>query len=228
MRLRRIKLTSSTISFSEEFIPLSSLAAIIKKHLASASTIIDEDVSDDDNDRTILFERQSLALYKDQDTLISKTPQMDCLYVDADQYYGMEKLTKGDKGGYKTILKTLKATRHRADSFMNDLLHPSHAIVIAVDLPFNIVRDFGTWAMSNKQGVTSWTASNNEMIEKYPTHKKVLKTLSFSLDSVIRRRMRSNSKDDSLDDDNSPEPLIYVFLHSIIDDRYDLVTLVMK
>lgn len=234
VRLRKINLLSSTISFSEEFVALSSLATIIKKHLTSISTV-DEDDSDGDNDRSILFERQSPSLHKDPEVSSYKTPQVDCIYVDGDQYYGMERLVKGDKGGYKTILKALKATRHKADSFINHLIHPfssadggSHTIFIAVDLPFDVVRDFGTWAMKNKQGVTSSAASNNEMIEKYPNHKKVLKTLSFSLDSVIRRRTRSNSKDYTFDDDNSPIPVIHVFLYSAVDDRYDLVTIDVK
>merc|ERR1719273_1358813 len=187
-------------------------------HLASTSNA-EEDDSDGDNDRNILFDRQgSSGLYKDQESLSSKAPKIDCIYVDTDQYYGMEKLVKGDRAGYKTVIKALKATRHKAESFMNGLLNPlssaggSHTMVVAVDLPFDIVRDFGTWAMNNKQGVKLRLGSNSEIMDKYPSHKKVLKTLSFTLDTLIRRRMRSSSKGDSSDDDNPTVPILHIFL----------------
>jgi len=226
VRLRIISLRSLGVSFSEEFVPLISLAATVKKH-SIAIPFIEEDDSDDEISSTIDRHTISSKEQPPSKTLASLSSQFDCIYVDSDQYYGVEKLIKGDKAEYKTISKSLKATRQKAEAFLNDLSRPhsnrrTQTFVIAIDLPLKVLRDFGTWILNH--GTSKAYFSSNELTNKFPKHKKVFKTLYLAIQNLTRKRIRSSSKGDS-DDEEKNDFLIHCFLYSTPDERYDFITL---
>lgn len=98
--------------------------------------------------------------------------------------------------------------------------------VIATDLPFWVLRDFGTSVMKRAQ--ISTTGAGNEIAEMYPKHKKVLKTLSMTLDYLMRRHgIIENGRSKKNMAENMPRSklLLNIFLFSIPDDRFDLITL---
>jgi hypothetical protein len=161
----------------------------------------------------------------------SKRASVACIFVDHDQFFEGEKsIAKMESSSYKAVFKTMKNIAQRCESFVSGLsdlsLDGSESLpVFAVaDVSFFVLRDFGTALMKLPSNEKSASGACLEIIEQYPKHKRVLKTLGVAIDNFMRRAgfwVLGNST-------NDPHPsrhLISMLLYSKADDRFDMVTL---
>jgi len=237
VRLRQVLFDAPGQTFnsgSEEFISLSALAETMKHRLESMS-FADDKGSDGDLDLGLAHDRHGTTARSATGKDLAHTgpksnfsSQIDFIYVDSDQYYVGEKLSKSDRSDYIAVKKMLRTISQKAKTFLNDLVNSKSVaggqgpLIIAVDMPFFVVRDFGTSIMI--RGESHTLEAKNELTERHPKYKKVLKTLFATIETLARRRDRSNSKDEVVDVgvENTPA---YMFVYSIIDEQFDLITL---
>jgi len=166
---------------------------------------------------------------------------IECIYVDFDQFYITEK-QPGRESKMKSVKKIIRSTTQRASSYFNDFFTASTlgdgGTVLAVDLPFQTLREFNSAAMFGKEG-NSIVSSVSDFISNDSKHRKVLKTLAICLDHLIRRqadvsgstisnnngKSSSNSLSSMSSRSSSHRKLLSVYMYSIQDDRFDLLTL---
>ena len=99
--------------------------------------------------------------------------------------------------------KVMKSTSQKMMDHLGNELFDSTAPVIAVDLPFRVVRELGSCLIFD--GLESLIST--DIATKYPGHKKTIRTLMYACDSISRRTRGR----------------LTFFLYSTIDDEYDLV-----
>lgn len=185
-----------------------------------ASTIAlgaDEDSEHLESSRSILQGESEMS--SRQLTSSSSAPQVECIYVDNDQYYGLKQVSKSETSHWKVILKRIKGATQRSEDFLSTLTESQAAAplegtpVFAVNISFWELRDFGTILM--KRGDPSAMGASQEVTERYPKHKKVFKTLGMAIDNLVK-------KCDAWKDSKREVTLL---LYSTVDDRFDMVTL---
>ena len=216
VRLRRIQFESviaGNTAGCETFVSLENLAATISSYtVGEAATIDYSDVAS----------QRSFQTLTTTDMTNSMAANLDCIYVDNDQYFESEKqVSKSDTPNWKSILKTIKAVALRTESYLESLLRSSHGpptAVIGANVSFWVLRDFGTCLMRRAEA-TAYGASG-EITEKYPKCKKVLKTLASAIDSVMKKNGFWSSRERT-----NHGALATLLLYSKIDDRFDLVSL---
>lgn len=146
-------------------------------------------------------------------TTSSSTPQVDCVFVDTDQYYTVKQVSK-ETAHWKAILKRIKGATQRSEAFLGPLSGSQTAAgtpVFAVNISFWELREFGTCLMKLGAKASAMGASH-EITEKHPKHKKVFKTLGMAIDNLLKKC-----------DDSKRE--MTILLYSTVDDRFDMVTL---
>ena len=183
VRLRRIQFDSNMAgasSSSEKFVSLLNLpAAILDGHFDDCDHPFEpnDDMNVFDGNEGYGQSRQS-----------GKPASVECIYVEADQFWGSEKqLPKSDNQNWKSILKSLKTVSQRSEAYLESLsgTPTSHgAVVFAVDLPFWVLREFGTSLM--RRGEFTAARASAETIERHPKHKRLLKTLSMAIDTSMK------------------------------------------
>lgn len=197
---------------SEDFVPLSSLATYLLERLKSLK---DEN---DDVDGSLQHLASSTADAISTVQMQSHHANVDCIYVEADQYFDNEhKVSKSDSSQWKQVRKNMKSVSSKMINHINKVFDPSTGNgqsipVVAVDLPFQVVREVGSSVMFN--GISSLNSNDvngKDMGSKYPQHKKTLRTLSFAMDTVCRRYKKEVS----------------LFLYSVPCDKYDLITITL-
>lgn len=211
VRLRRIAFDclSGTSSGSETFVSLDNLA----------NTVLlgtDDDVEQGDSTRTMKQIQTESEASSRVTALSSSSPEVECIYVDNDQYYGIKQVSK-ETSQWKTILKRIKGVTQRSETYLSTLTESSQASgipVFAVNISFWELRDFGTYLM--KRGESSAMGASQEITEKYPKHKKTFKTLAMAIDNLLKKA--SVSKGDLKRE-------VMMLLYSIMDDRFDIVSL---
>lgn len=222
VRLRRVLCDAGGSVMSsganEEVVPIESLAATIKEYLKTIPGSDEETLGNQTETQV------SRSLQPEEGASVPKAI-VECIYVDTDQYYGTgseKQLSKSD-ANFKVVLKALKGITQRSEAYLNGLTDPPKVSgfqgtpVVAVDLPFWVLRDFGTCLM--RRGESSALGAAVETTEKYPKRKRVLKTLSMAIDSLARKRIDNGFARKGSHD------LLTVFLYSKCDDRYDMITL---
>eukprot|EP00550_Attheya_septentrionalis_P002446 CAMPEP_0198283486 /NCGR_PEP_ID=MMETSP1449-20131203/3055_1 /TAXON_ID=420275 /ORGANISM="Attheya septentrionalis, Strain CCMP2084" /LENGTH=1832 /DNA_ID=CAMNT_0043980097 /DNA_START=122 /DNA_END=5620 /DNA_ORIENTATION=+ len=226
VRLRRVFSDATASAYNSEgnetLIPLDDLATTIKESLPSV--VGGGVVHPGKVEKPFSSERQILLTktltHRESSGLKSRAAKVECVYVDGEHYYGHEKQNKPDTGNWKAIAKSIKSVSQRAESFLSDLMNTSAkrggegTPVVAVDLPFLVLREWGTFVM--QQGGSSTTWASNIMTEKYPKHKKLFKTISVAIDSIVARRLKLGI---SMSDSTT------LFMYSMLDDQFDMVTL---
>eukprot|EP00559_Dactyliosolen_fragilissimus_P000849 CAMPEP_0184868370 /NCGR_PEP_ID=MMETSP0580-20130426/30236_1 /TAXON_ID=1118495 /ORGANISM="Dactyliosolen fragilissimus" /LENGTH=140 /DNA_ID=CAMNT_0027369221 /DNA_START=1826 /DNA_END=2248 /DNA_ORIENTATION=+ len=127
----------------------------------------------------------------------------------------------------------MKMMKHRAEAFVGDLKDSLNgrgsqsSLVLALDIPFRVIRDFGTTVMTSSQ--SSLSSCAYEAGQKYPKYKKVLKTLSAAIESLLKRSGPCADNDACKKINNTTKSsLIPLFLYSIQDDQFDLLSLRQK
>ena len=162
---------------------------------------------------------------------------VECIFVDHDQYISSTReISKGDSLHYKTYLKGVRSIRLAAESFVDSLQNPSGQsdvglegvpVFAAADLPFFALRDFGTSLMRRETTEQSASGTATEMMEKYPKHRRVIKTLSIAIDAFMKQHgfWSGSATSGSTVNDHSSSSLMTVLFYSKVDDRFDVITL---
>jgi hypothetical protein len=231
VRLRRIQFdpqsTGSSSNNSERFVSLHNLAATVQAGS-----------SDEGNDDGNTFD---VAAGSGQIRSSGKSPRIECVFVEGDQFFGSDKqITKSDYQNWKSILKSLKTVSQRSEAYLETILDSSSSqgtVVIAADLPFWLMREFGT-SLMRRSGESTSAMASSEIIERYPKHKRVLKTVSMAIDATMKKRgfwnnnnisgNSGNSSSNHKGGGSSPNPsrdLLTMFLYSKFDDRFDMISL---
>ena len=228
VRLRRIQFDpqSSSSSNSEMFVPLHSLAATVL-----AGSCDDTDHSFEGNDDV---NASDVAAGSGQIRSSGKFSRIECVFVEGDQFFGSDKqITKSDYQNWKSILKSLKTVSQRSEAYLETILDSSSSqgtVVIAADLPFWVIREYGT-SLMRKSGESTSAMASAEIIERYPKHKRVLKTLSMAIDAIMKKRGFWNNNISSShakgggSSQNLSRDLLTLFLYSRLDDRFDMISL---
>lgn len=218
VRLRRILFDSfsqsSGNSSTETFVALENLAMVI-----SAPRSADDTTSSEPSDGL-----QSVSTEGNQSGRTSRS-NMECIYVDHDQFYSNEKqVSKSDTSNWKAVLKALKSVTQRSEAYMDSMAGTAHGqrtTVIAVNLSFWILRDFGTSLMRRSEPTTSGALT--EMTEKYPKHKKILKTVAVAVDSTMKTNGYWGRNGEGAE--SKKGCLMILLLYSKTDDRFDMISL---
>lgn len=189
----------------DELVPLLSLPTLLLERLGSQSDRWDDTHSAD---------LSSHLVNNGDNLLVVQSPnktEIECIYVGTDQYFDSEQ--KANNTQWKHVKKVIKATTQKIATRMNELFDQSLP-VIAMDLPFQAVRDIGSSLMFD--GLVSLTCSSLQ--SKYPEHKKVLRNLAYALDALIQK---VHSRTTSSEEKNR----LTIFLYSISCDNFDMITL---
>jgi hypothetical protein len=221
VKLRATILKSSTgeqynYTGREDLIELSSLPSAISERLHSDEAGAQEINVPESNSSSDL---QLLSNSRQNQSSID----VDCTYVATDQYYDDQHKIR-DNAQWKNVKKVMKTSAQKMTNHLNNLYSPSICSgqsipVIATDLPFNVVRDIGSCLMLN--GLASL---NTEIGNKYPEHKKVLRTLMYALDNQCQKS-KAFARGNTDQDGSSGSTTLSIFIYSIPSDRYDLVTI---
>jgi translation initiation factor 2-alpha kinase 4 len=228
----------------ESLVSLDNLAGAI---LDAMTTRGPEDSAEDSTN-----EMPGLNVYTRESSRTSKsTSPVECIFVDQDQYYTSSKeIPKNDTPYYKSYLKSMKSAKLNAEYFLGSLQDPSSVdsgltdgvpVFAVPDVSFYVLRDFGTSLMRRERKEQSASGACAEMIEKYPKHKRILKTLSLAIDNYMRQRHDfwsggsssnsnvggngSTSSSNHTNDHHPSSSLITILFYSKLDDRFDMVTL---
>jgi hypothetical protein len=148
------------------------------------------------------------------DNLLIQSPnklEIECIYVGIDQYFDSEH--KANNAQWKHVKKVMKATTQKMATHLSNLYEQSLP-VIAIDLPFQAVRDIGSCLMFD--GLESLLRS--VLQTKYSQHKKLLRNLASALDALVHKEhVRSNSEG---------ERKMTFFLYSVPCDKFDMISLI--
>lgn len=225
---------SSTGGCSEIFVSLDNLASTIlgASPRRGSEDALEDIIIDSSGPPTISRELRG-----------SRSARVECIFVDNDQYISSTReISKSETPHYKSTLKVMKSVKQSAESYLSSLQDPaSHAefglegtpVFAVTELTFFVLRDFGSALMRRERKDMSAAGACAEMIERYPKHKRALKTLSVAIDNFMIQRYNfwSGSGGSDLPSNSGDQPssssssLITVLLYSKIDDRFDLITL---
>ena len=197
---------------NEQFVALEDLAATIRDLIPTCSSNAVDELDQSD----ILNSNQNNS---NRDSTRMPKPSVDCIFVDNDQYFDSSKpegMTQKEASKYKSILKSMKSVIQKGETFVSSFMDHAGEIlpIFAVaDVSFWVLRDFGTCLMKHEKD-TSFAGACQEIIEKYPGRKRVIKTLCAAIDSYMRRG--------GFGVDNNRYRAIFL-LYSKLDDRFDMV-----
>jgi serine/threonine protein kinase len=166
----------------------------------------------------------------------SRAAQVDCIYVDGDQYFGSDKeVDKKDTPHWKTYMKAMKSATLSAETYLSNLQDPTMQPLASMEgvpvfavseVSFWVLRDFGTSLMRRERQEQSASGACTEMTERYPKHKRVLKTLALAIDNFMKRHGMWGSRDHlHKRREETSSSLMTILLYSRTDDRFDMVTL---
>jgi hypothetical protein len=223
VRLRRIQCDSTNLSVSssvtyEKFVSLQNLADTILTAAMDEEYPLDAQKVDSFSSGVV---SNSIRSY-------NRVSKVDCVYVEADQFWVSDKqLTKYDTQNWKAILKTFKSISQKSETFLESLIDstlPQGTVVIATDLPFLILREYGTCLMSRGESTAAY--ASEEVSNRHPKHKRTLRTLATAIDATMKKygywtgAYSSNPRVN-----NSRSRDLILFLHSRLDDRFDMITM---
>jgi hypothetical protein len=141
--------------------------------------------------------------------------------------------SKMDKGPvFKGGMKTLKSISQKSEAYLSSHLQPnlggSTPVFAVADVPFWVLRDFGTALMRRERKEQSAVGASIEATESYPRGKRPLKTLASAIDSLMRKRgiwEGNQSESHSHASAGGGSQLLTILLYSKQDDRFDMVSL---
>lgn len=221
--MRLVKDIRHDTATNEDFVSLFSLATVLKDHLRQKESTSGFEST---HGNSLAHDHSKMSLSKQSTQDISSTKNntfdIECVYVDSDQFY-LEENFSGRDPKSKSIRKVTSTCNQRMESHLERLfsssVHSEGCIVLTVHLPFLVLRDFGSAAMlGNSETIVSCVS---ETVAKYSQHRKTLKTLSRCLDHLIRRQLDSRKK--SIDKNKrGSSNLFCAIIYSIEDDKFDL------
>lgn len=183
---------------------------------------------------------------------------IDYIYIENDQFFESDRsVSKAETPNWKAVLRSMKGVVHKGESFVASLADPSSSstkvgsssgssssntsgsnelpLFAVADVPFWLIRDLGTCLMKHSQEETAVEACK-EIAEKYPKHKRVLRTVGQAIDQYMKRHTFWSSKTNEKGSHHHhhthhhhhhhrQKQLIPMLLYSKSDDRFDLITL---
>ena len=199
-----VRLRHNLSDQNEEFVSVEDLPGLIRNRLES-------DVTADMEHSTTSTQLKSLEHPTRGRSTGSLHIKVDCIYVDEDQFYPGIKGKPGQDRKPKSVRKTQSSATQKAEAYIKNLADSrgDGTPLIASELQFWILREFGTCVMMREEH--SSIAASNEIAEKYPQHKRVLKTLAMAIDYIMRQHGEAG------------EGLVDLMMYSIPDDRFDLI-----
>jgi hypothetical protein len=224
--------TGSTGGYSEILVSLDNLASTIlgSSPIRGAEAMIDDTTS-----------HAAGVSSSFRDARNNRSAQVECIFVDNDQYISSTReISKADTPHYKSALRSMKSVKLAAKAYLSSLQDPGSQadngltegvpVFAVTELSFFVLRDFGSVLMRREQNDQSASGACAEMIERYPRHKRVLKTLSVAIDNLMIQRYSLWSGSSVLAQGNlagsaPSSSLITVLLYSKVDDRFDMITL---
>jgi hypothetical protein len=231
VRLRRVAFDSmaqgpSSSSGNEMFVPLNDLATTIL-----GDAFWTEDAAEDQTE-TVVGPTTNSRDYRSS----SRAAQVECIYVDEDHYFGNDReISKNETPHWKTYLKAMKSATQLAETYLSNLQDPTSQplasmegvpVFAVCEVNFWVLRDFGTSLMRRESREQSASGACTETTERYPKHKRVLKTLAMAIDSYMKRHGMWGSRDHLHKRRGGPNSsLITILLYSKTDNRFDMVTL---
>lgn len=227
VRLRRVPLDFIGQGGGEIVVSLDDLAATI---------LGDRALMEDDNEDLTEATAAPSSMLRDHRS--SRDAEVECIFVDHDQYFGSDRVVmKSETPQWKAYLKWMKGISLAAESYLSSLqdskslgaLGMQNLPVFAVaDMSFLVLRDFGTALMRRERNEQSALGAANEITERLPKHKRVLKTLSIAIDNYMKRHGIWSGQSQQQGHDRHQKgssALISLLLYSKTDDRFDLLTL---
>jgi hypothetical protein len=217
IRLRSLITSHIAQHYTEETIPFSTLALVVKERLGMNSTSSEGDMESKNSIALLPGDRELMRL---NSSVGGQSTKVLRLFVENDRYF-----EKGESVS-KQLRKTMTTVIQKADLFLSRVVDSpkiqNGAHLLSVNLPYLVLREFGTNAMvatsSPNYSVGSITL---DTINKYPGHERVLKTMGKALDYLFKQREKEGQK--HLEKD--PMKSCHVLLYSLCDDRFDLITL---
>jgi len=213
VRLRNIISSTSSgpvYDGSEEVVLLSSLPSLLLDRLGSLGSDSKDDVHlIDHSHHHQASNGESNPQVQPHGTIVD----MDCIYVSTDQYFDNEHRVNNTQ--WKSIKKIMRMSSQNVSSHVSDIINQQNAPVVAIDLPFRVVRDLGSSLTFD--GIECLNGSS-EIISKYPQYKKILRNLMYALDALVQKKSQGSG-------DNDKRGELNLFLYSTVDDKYDLITL---
>ena len=232
VRLRRVVSDDLQIGWhvgssgnNERFVSLQQLGATIRE-MSNESSGSDERTAEDQTQEGPTSSIRELTGVR------SSAAQVECYYIDQDQYFSdEEKVSKTDTPHWKVVLKAMKSVAQRSELYLSSQMNASGATPVfgVSDLPFWVLRDFGTSLMRRERKDKSAVGASLEVTENYPKGKRSLKALAMAIDYFMKRRGRwdqssnNNSRQSSTSVGGSQ--LLTFLLYSRLDDRFDMVSL---
>ena len=221
IRLRSLMTTHMTQNYTDEIISVTSLATIIKERLHNI--LMPSDVDVEAKRRVALLPENSKELTRlNSSSIGTHSTDAHRIYIENDRYFVVYPEGKGDNVP-KPMLKIMTTIMQKADFFLSKVLDTpkvkNGAYLVAVNVSFIVLRDFGTSAMAATSSQNSSIALiTADTINKYPGQDKTLKTLGKALDYLLKQRREGAKHTD-------PMSSCHVLLYSIYDERFDLITL---
>ena len=233
VRLRRVVSDDLQIGWqvgssgnNERFVSLQQLGATIRE-MSSESIGSDERAAEDQ------AQEGPTSSIRELTGVRSSAAQVECYYIDQDQYFSdEEKVSKTDTPHWKVVLKAMKSVAQRSELYLSSQMNSSGATPVfgVSDLPFWVLRDFGTSLMRRERKDKSAVGACLEVTDNYPKGKRSLKALAMAIDYFMKRRGLwdqstniSNSRQSSSAVGGSQ--LLTFLLYSRLDDRFDMVSL---
>ncbi|KAK1734261.1 eukaryotic translation initiation factor 2-alpha kinase [Skeletonema marinoi] len=180
---------------NEEIVALNALSSLIIERISAVNDVSDENISTRQQTNAIDSSMQQPTQSHNGNL------DIECIYVDNDQYF--DDSNRINTSQWKRVKKVMKSTSQKMMDHLGNELFDSTAPVIAVDMPFRVVRELGSCLIFD--GLESLIST--DIATKYPGHKKTIRTLMYACDSISRRTRGR----------------LTFFLYSTIDDEYDLV-----
>ena len=230
VRLRRVVSDDLQIGWhvgssgnNERFVSLQQLGANIRE-MSSENSGTDDRLVEDQNQEGVTSSIRELPGAR-------AAQEVECYYIDQDQYFSdKEKVSKTDTPHWKSILKAMKSVAQRSESYLSSQMNSSGVTPVfgVSDLPFWVLRDFGTSLMRRERKDKSAVGAGLELIEQFPKGKRSLKALAMAIDYFMKRRgywdqSTNNSRHSPTRSGGSQ--LLTFLLYSKLDDRFDMVSL---
>ena len=245
----RLRTVRSGVDGTEQMVQLDNLAWTIRDLLPTAYTSNDEQPREQTGLESNVYRDGATGVsgnnYRSTPSSSMET-SIECIYVQNDQFFDSDRpASKADKTHSKTVAKTIRGITQRAEAFVRSMVDPGDGpssdlpVFVVTDVSFWCLRDFGSRLMrtaDSQAHSNQWSATKAclETIEKYPKHKRSLKTLGAAIDSYMKRngflmggdKQQSSSNYHHQHHQNHQKELIF-FLYSKPDDRFDMITLQM-
>jgi hypothetical protein len=226
--------TSSNSNSNEHCVELDDLALAIRE--LSDSTVGVEESTEEQAD-SLVQTHQGISNRVDSNRIVK--PVIDCIYVDNGQYFDEDAGRHWSSSNWKTVKKIVKGIVQRGEVFVSTLVDPfskeatgtgeSIPVFAVTDIPFWALREFGSCLMKRESEQSS-SGTCIEVAERYPAHKRSVKTLGAAIDHWMKRKGlwlsgTSVNNQGSNNSRNGRRLLVPILLYSKKDDRFDMVTL---